>query len=121
MVISGGSVKPTAPRQAGDQSKSRRPYLVVSSDSWNVILEYPRITVCPLTGAENILRRYDTDVFLRKRDTGLPKNSVVRCVEIYTIFRDLLIERAGSVSGRVMKEVDQALCFYFALNKGVDA
>jgi mRNA-degrading endonuclease toxin of MazEF toxin-antitoxin module len=102
-------------RQAVDTATARRPYLVVSSDSWNLVQEYPRITVCPLTGAENVPRRYDTDVVLRRRETSLPKDSVARCTEIYTVFRAALIERVGRISEMRMSEVEQALRLYLAL------
>jgi len=82
---------------------------VVSGDPWNTEPRYPRITLCPLTGAEHVSRRYDTDVVLSKRETKLPKDSVVRCVEIYTVFRDVLLERIGRIPDRRMQEVDQAL------------
>lgn len=107
--------QPVAPGQAADDSTRRRPYLVVSADSWNLETEYPRVTLCPLIGAEHVLHRYDTDVVLRRRETGLPKDSVVRCVEVYTIFRDLLLERVATVPGRRMLEVDHALRLYLAL------
>jgi mRNA interferase MazF len=102
--------------QAGDLSTRRRPYVIVSSDSWNVVEAYPRITVCPLTGAENVPRRYDTDVVLRRKETSLPKDSVVRCTEVYTIFRSVLLERLARLSERRMDEVDQALRLYLALD-----
>jgi mRNA interferase MazF len=107
--------QPNDERQAGDASSARRPYLVVSSDSWNLVEEYPRITVCPLTGAENVPRRYDTDVILRRRETSLPKDSVARCTEIYTIFRSVLLERVGRIPDHRMAEVEQALRLYLAL------
>jgi mRNA interferase MazF len=77
--------------------------------------EYPRVTVCPLTGLENVPRRYDTDVVVKKRESGLGKDSVVRCVEVYTVFRDELIERAGRLPPRRMPEVDRALSRYLSL------
>lgn len=107
--------QPRASRQAGDVSEQRRPYLVVSGDPWNVVAAYPRITVCPLTGAENVTRRYDTDVVLKRRESGLSKDSVVRCVEVYTLFRELLTERIGALSARRMTEVDRALALYLSL------
>jgi hypothetical protein len=35
------------------------------------------------------------DVLLRRRETSLWKNSVVRCTEVYTVFRDALVERVA--------------------------
>ena len=96
-------------------SKARRPYLVVSSDSFNLVPEYPRVTLCPLTGAERVPRRYDTDVYLPAREAGLPKASVVRCAEVYTVFRDVLVGRAGILRGSQMRSVDRALTLYLAL------
>jgi mRNA interferase MazF len=107
--------QPVHPSQAGDQSKARRPYLVVSGDPWNMEPRYPRVSLCPLTGIERVTRRYDTDVVLRKRETGLPKDSVVRCVEIYTVFRDVLIERVARISEGTMQQVDRALGIYLSL------
>ncbi len=101
--------------QALDTSKDRRPYLVISGDSWNLEPRYPRITLCPLTGAERVLRRFDTDVLLRARETGLPKDSVVRCVEIYTTFRDVLIGPAGRISDAKLRDVERALGLYLSL------
>lgn len=96
-------------------SARRRPHLVVSGDPWNLEASYPRVSLCPLTGLENVMHRYDTDVVLRRRETGLPKDSVVRCVEIYTVFRDVLLERIGSVPDRKMNAVDRALGIYLSL------
>jgi mRNA interferase MazF len=107
--------QPPRPEQAADESSRRRPFLVVSADPWNLEPAYPRVTLCPLTGAEHVLRRYDTDVVLKKKETGLPKDSVVRCVEVYTVFTDWLLERAGAVSHRTMKKVDEALKRYLSL------
>lgn len=110
--------QPASSGQADDRAERRRPYVVVTADAWNTVDAYPRVTLCPLTGAENVPRRYDTDVLLRKRDTGLPKDSVVRCVEVYTVFREALIERIGVVPGTKMREIEQALGLYLALPLG---
>lgn len=101
--------------QATDTSKRRRPYLVVSGDPWNLEPRYPRVTLCPLTGLENVARRYDTDVMLRRRETGLSKDSVARCVEIYTVFRDQLLERIAQLPDVKMRDVDRALRLYLSL------
>ena len=107
--------QPTDRRKAADTTERRRPYLVVSSDVWNAVAAYPRISLCPLTGIENVLRRYDTDVILRKKETHLPKDSVVRCVEIYTVFRDVLVDRVARISEPKLREVDLALQTYLAV------
>jgi mRNA interferase MazF len=107
--------QPTDARQATDVSKWRRPYVVVSGDPWNLEPRYPRVTVCPLTGIENVARRYDTDVVLRRRETGLSKDSVVRCVEIYTLFREELIERITRLSEKRIGEIEHALRLYLSL------
>jgi mRNA interferase MazF len=107
--------QPSRSEQASDTSKTRRPYIVVSGDPWNLEPTYPRVTICPLTGLDNVARRYDTDVILRKRETGLPKDSVARCVELYTIFRDQLLARIVQLSEPRMREVDRALRLYLSL------
>ena len=107
--------QPARAAQAADTSTPRRPYVVVSGDPWNLEPRYPRVTLCPLTGLENVTRRYDTDVVLRRRDSGLPKDSVARCVEIYTVFRDQLEARIGQLSAAKLAEVDRALRLYLTL------
>ena len=87
----------------------------MSSDVWNLVAAYPRISLCPLTGMENVLRRYDTDVVLRKKETHLPKDSIARCVEIYTVFRSVLVERISRVPDAKLREVERALQTYLAL------
>jgi mRNA interferase MazF len=109
--------QPASFSQASDCAKKRRPYLIVSADPWNLVETYPRVTVCPLTGAENVTRRYDTDVLFKKKETGLSKDSVVRCVEIYTIFRSNLIERIGSIPKSRLAEIDRALSLYLGILK----
>jgi mRNA-degrading endonuclease toxin of MazEF toxin-antitoxin module len=73
------------------------------------------VTVCPLTSIENVPRRYDTDVVLRKRETRLPKDSVARCTEIYTIFRSIMFERVSRIPDQRVVDVEQALRLYLAL------
>jgi mRNA interferase MazF len=102
-------------KQAIDRSTQRRPYVVVSADAWNETPTYPRVTLVPLTGAENVLHRYDTDVFLPRRETGLSKDSVARCVEIYTIFRESLVVRACTLTARRVREMDAALELYLGI------
>ena len=106
--------QPRDPRQTADQRERRRPYLIVSGDAWNLEPTYPRVTVCGLTGAENVPRRYDTDVSLRRSDSGLPKDSIARCTELYTIFKESLVERAGRAPENRMREVESALELYLA-------
>jgi mRNA-degrading endonuclease toxin of MazEF toxin-antitoxin module len=101
--------------QAGDRSTGRRPYVVVSGDPWNLEPRYPRVTVCPLTGAERVTRRYETDVVVRKHESRLSKDSVVRCVEIYTVFRDALEERVARLPELRVRELERALATYLSL------
>ena len=108
-------VRQSSSAQASDASKKRRPYVVVSGDPWNLEPRYPRITLCPLTGLENVKRAYDTDVVLRARDTRLPKDSVVRCVEIYTVFRSVLLERITRLSDPRLRDIERALRLYLSL------
>jgi mRNA-degrading endonuclease toxin of MazEF toxin-antitoxin module len=102
--------------QALDVSKPLRPYVIVSSDAFNLHPEYPRVTVCPLMRKERPGRRYETDVLVRARDSGLPKDSLIRCVEVYTILRNLLVSPVGFVPGRLMRDVDNALGVYLSLS-----
>jgi mRNA interferase MazF len=94
-----------APR--GSEPGFRRPVLVVQSDGFN----RSRIpTVLALAITSN-LRLLDApgNVLLRRRASGLPRDSVANVTRLVTLDRRFLAERAGRVPPRVMAEVDAGL------------
>ena len=55
------------------------------------------------------------NVLLSAPSSGLPKDSVVNVSQLLTLDRKYLVERAGSVSARVMLAVDEGLRLILAL------
>ena len=53
----------------------------------------------------------------RRRDTGLLEDSAARCVEICTVFRDVLVARVASLPPARVTEVDRALRLYLSLDQ----
>lgn len=96
------------PWLAGGSSK-RRPFLVVSADTFNRNEEYPKVLAVHLTTVVRTGGPYSWEVHLDRGIAGIPKASVVKCNEIYTLFKADLIGLAGTLSPSRMSNVDTAL------------
>ncbi len=91
----------------------RRPVVVVQSDAFN----RSRIgTIVAVTLTSN-LRLADApgNVFLPRRDSGLPKDSVANVSQLVTLDRTELIERVGPLSRELIHQVDRGLRLVLAL------
>jgi mRNA interferase MazF len=94
-------------RPEGSEPGYRRPVLILQSDDFN---ESPIHTVIVATITSNMrLARAPGNVLCRQRDSGLTKPSVVNVSQIATIDKDRLLERVGSLSGRLLSEVESGL------------
>jgi len=91
----------------------RRPALVVQSDAFNRS-RISTVVVVPLT-SNLALAAAPGNVLCRRRDTGLPKQSVANVSQVSTIDRGRLAERAGTVPGPLMARVDDGLRLVLAL------
>ena len=83
-----------------------RPALVVSLDIRNKLAD--DIIVVPLS---TNLRPSPTHVLLQKEEGGLSKTSMVKCEQVTTIDKALLIRGpfAGRISDIKMKEIEEAI------------
>lgn len=91
------------PPPVGSGPGLRRPVLVVQGNAFNRSL-IATVVVVPLTSNLR-LSQAPGNVLLRRRMTGLPKDSVANPSQILTIDKDLLTERVGSVSGAALRLV----------------
>jgi mRNA interferase MazF len=73
------------------------PYVVIQNDDYNRSL-LQTVVVC---GLSSNLRRADVpgNVLLEVGEANLPKRSVVNVSQVYTVDKDELIEKIGSVVG----------------------
>lgn len=103
----------SAPDPAGSGPGFRRPYLIVSANSFNA----SRIgTVIAVVVTSN-LRLADApgNVKLPTRGTGLARPSVANVSQIITIDKSFLTQRVGRVPPEAMSEVDEGLRLALAL------
>ena len=93
----------------------RRPVLIVSSDSYN------RSAIATLVVAvvtSNLLFADSPgNVKVTKRQTGLPKASVVNVSQLLTVSKDALLVRAGALPGSTMTKVNAGLVHVLGLSK----
>lgn len=103
-----------APSLPGGSAK-RRPFLVVSDDAFNRNDRYPKVLVVHLS---SVLRGGDSfpwEVNLPRAAAGFPKASVVKCGEVYTLFKIELARLSGTLNHKTMAQVDAALAIALGL------
>ena len=91
----------------GSEPGHRRPALVVQADPFNQSTIQTVILV-PLTRTVE-LASAPGNVLCRPRDTGLPKASVVNVSQVTVADKRRLLEKAGTLPGRLMKQVDDGM------------
>ena len=89
--------------------RKRRPLLVVSDDAFNQHAAYPKVMVVHVTSVRRPGGPYDWEVDVPKGAGGLRKPSVVKCGEVYTLWRDQLDKLLGTLPKESMDKVDRAL------------
>ena len=97
-----------SPRVPGVASK-RRPFLIVSDDVFNTNPAYRKILVVHLTTARRAGGPYRWEVVLPRDVGGLPLGSVIKCNEVYTLFKEQLVEQIGRIPAKHVSDVDHAL------------
>ncbi len=98
------------------EANKRRPAVVVSNDGANTAatrLGRGVITVVPVTSST--ARVYPFQVLLPAELTGLREDSKAQAEQVRSVSVDRVGRTLGSVPGRVMAELDQALRLHLAL------
>jgi mRNA interferase MazF len=95
------------PEPVASEPGSRRPLLVVQSDSFNRSRVQTVLAVVLTTN----LDRADApgNVFLSRKETGLPKDSVANVTQVVTADRRFLTERVSVLPARRLAEVGSGL------------
>jgi len=97
----------------GSEPGYRRPALVVQSDPFNQSA-IQTVILIPLTRSLE-LAAAPGNVRCPARDSGLPKPSVVNVSQLTVADKRRLLEKAGTLPGRVMKEVEDGMRLVLAL------
>lgn len=101
------------PEPVGSEPGSRRPLLVVQSNSFN----RSRIatTLCVALTSNLRLAAAPGNVLLPPKATSLPRDAVANVSQIITADRNFLTERVGRLEKRWMEKVEQGLRRVLAL------
>lgn len=91
----------------GSEPGFRRPLLVVQADAYN----RSRIrTVIGVVLTSNLrLVEAPGNVLVPARVSGLPRDSIANVSQILTLDRDYLVELAGKLDPKTLRQVDQGL------------
>lgn len=91
----------------GSEPGYRRPALVVQADPFNEST-IQTVILIPLTRTLE-LASASGNVLCRSRDTGLPKTSVVNVSQVTVADRRRLLEKAGMLPGKLMRQVEDGM------------
>jgi len=98
--------------------EKRRPMLIVSDDAFNRNERYAKVMAVHLTSVKRLGGPFDWEVSLPRGTAGIERPSVVKCAEIYTLWKENLHGPAGTVPPVVMRLVDHALAIALSLPLG---
>jgi mRNA interferase MazF len=85
----------------------RRPVVIVQSDAFNRS-EISTIVVAAISSNLR-LAGAPGNIYLKRRDSGLPKESVINVSQLLTLDKKYLLEKAGRLSLKHMNELDEGL------------
>src|SRR5437867_5793357 len=100
-------------RPKGSGPGYRRPVLVVQSNDFNES-RIQTVIVAVITSNLN-LAAAPGNVLCKKRQTRLPKDSVVNVSQLYTVDKRFLTEPVGTLSRILIKEVEDGLRLVLSL------
>ena len=89
----------------GSEQTGARPALIIQNDTGNRFS--PTTIVAAVSTRQR--RRFPFQVLVSASESGLPRDSVVKCEQIQTIDQARLGRLGGSLSAEKMQEVDLAL------------
>lgn len=91
----------------GSQPGFRRPLVVVQADAFN--RSRIQTVICAVLTSNLRLAAAPGNVLVSRRESGLPKDSVVNVSQIVTIDLSVLTERVGRLPARVRERIDDGL------------
>ena len=95
------------PAPKGSGPGKRRPVLIVQSDAFNASRIQTVIVAVITSNLE--LAAAPGNIMLRRRDTGLSKDSVVNVSQLITLDRTFLTERVSELPKRLAGKLDEGL------------
>lgn len=102
----------------GSEPGYRHPVLVIQRDEVNRS-RLGTVVVCDLT-SNTRLASAPGNTLLRRRLTGLPRDSVANASQLLTLNRDELVAKVGAVPPLLMDRVDSGLRWFLRLDAPTD-
>jgi mRNA interferase MazF len=101
------------PVPRGSEPGYRRPVVIVQSDAFN----RSEISTIVVAAISSNLRLAEApgNIFLKRRDSKLPKDSVINVSQLLTLDKRYLAEKAGQLSLRHVLELDEGLKIVLSL------
>src|SRR3989344_8303264 len=90
----------------GSEQGGIRPCLVIQNDEGN---KYSPLTIVAPITSKKFTRDYPTNVFIKKEDSRLVKDSTAMFNQIRTIDRSRIIKRISNLNYLIMNKVDLAI------------
>jgi mRNA interferase MazF len=97
----------------GSEPAFKRPVLIVQDNAFNSSKISTTIVLSLTTNID--LAEAPGNVFLSKKETKLPKDSVVNVSQIATIDRNRLLEKVSKLSSEKVSDIDSGLCLVLNL------
>ena len=101
------------PEPTGSEPGYRRPVLVMQSDDFN--RSHIRTTVVAGITSNLALAAAPGNIGLRRRETGLARDSVVNASQLVTVDKGYLTERAGRITDALLRQVEDGLRLVLSL------
>jgi mRNA interferase MazF len=101
------------PAPRGSEPGYRHPVVIVQADSFN--RSRIRTVIVAVVTSNLRLAEAPGNFLLPARDSGLPKESVVNVSQILTLDRDYLAEKAGTLPGQAVGQLEAGLRLVLSL------
>lgn len=97
----------------GSEPGFRRPVVVVQADSFNQS-QIETVLVVAITSNLELVKA-PGNVIMPRRDSRLPRNSVVNVSQLLTLDKGYLAKKVGRLSAQVMEDIDRGLRLVLSL------
>ena len=95
------------PAPSSSEPGFRRPVLVIQSDSFN--RSKINTVICVIITSNLALAKAPGNILLEKKETNLPKPSIVNVSQIVTLDKSFLVECIGTLNKQLLKQVENGI------------
>ena len=91
----------------GSEPGYRRPVLIIQADSFNQ--SNIQTIICAVITSNTDISKAPGNIFLSKKDSKLPKDSVINVSQIITLDKYYLTDYVHNIKSTIMKDVDAGI------------